>query len=105
MPTGCAMPWPLVHEFFVAQPHAGESLTIALDGKTLRGTIPAGRSHGVHVLAAYLTGEGWVSFQAAVGRKQQFGLGPPPHLQKPCSQILGQLTAHCVVVILSKIQQ
>src|SRR5512140_2303190 len=28
----------VVHDFFASQPHAGESLTIALDGKTLRGT-------------------------------------------------------------------
>lgn len=60
----------VVHDFFATQPHAGESLTIALDGKTLRGTIPAGQSHGVHLLAAYLTGEGWVLFQVEVGRKE-----------------------------------
>lgn len=58
----------IVHDFFASQPHAGESLTIALDGKTLRGTIPAGHSHGVHLLAAYLTGEGWVLLQIEVGR-------------------------------------
>jgi predicted transposase YbfD/YdcC len=60
----------LVHDFFAAQPHGGESLTIALDGKTLRGTIPAGQSRGVHLLAAYLTGEGWVLLQVEVGRHE-----------------------------------
>lgn len=60
----------VVHDYFAAQPHAGESITIALDGKTLRGTLPAGQSHGVHLLAAYLTGEGWVLLQVAVGRKE-----------------------------------
>jgi predicted transposase YbfD/YdcC len=37
-----------------------------LDGKTLRGTIPAGQSHGVHLLAAYLPEEGWVLMQMEV---------------------------------------
>ncbi len=58
------------HDFFAAQPHTGESLTIALDRKTLRGTLPVGQSHGVHRLAAYLTGEGWVPFQAEVSRQE-----------------------------------
>lgn len=48
----------VAHDLFVAQPHAGECVTIALDGKTLRGMIRAGESHGVHLLAAYPTGEG-----------------------------------------------
>lgn len=60
----------LLHDFFAAQPGAGESVTIALDGKTLRGTIPAGHTHGVHLLAAYLSGEGWVLLQVEVGRKE-----------------------------------
>jgi hypothetical protein len=42
---------------------------MALDGKTPRRTIPAGHSRGVHLLAAYLTGEGWVLLQGEVGRK------------------------------------
>jgi predicted transposase YbfD/YdcC len=60
----------VVRDFFAAQPTAGKSLTIALDGKTLRGTLPAGHSHGVHLMAAYLTGEGWVLLQVEVGRKE-----------------------------------
>jgi predicted transposase YbfD/YdcC len=71
----------VVHDFFAAQPHAGESLTISLDGKTLRGTIRAGETHGVHLLAAYLTGEGWVLFQVVVGRKAN-EITVAPHLLK-----------------------
>jgi predicted transposase YbfD/YdcC len=56
----------LVHDFFAGQPRAGQSLVIALDGKTLRGTIPTGHSQGVHLLAAYLPAEGWVLLQVAV---------------------------------------
>jgi hypothetical protein len=60
----------VVHDFFAAQPQAGQSVTIALDGETLRGTIPAGQSHRVHLFAAYLTGEGWVLLQVEFGRKE-----------------------------------
>jgi predicted transposase YbfD/YdcC len=53
-------------EFFAAQPGAGQSVVIALDGKTLRGTISAGQSQGRHWLAAYLPAEGWVLCQVEV---------------------------------------
>jgi predicted transposase YbfD/YdcC len=56
--------------FFARQPGAGTSVHITLDGKTMRGTIPAGRSHGIHLLAAFLPQEGWVLFQVEVGTKE-----------------------------------
>jgi predicted transposase YbfD/YdcC len=59
----------LVHDFFASLPQAGQSVVIALDGKTLRGTIPAGHTHGVHLLAAYLPAEGWVLLQVEVKNK------------------------------------
>jgi predicted transposase YbfD/YdcC len=46
------------------------SIEVALDGKTLRGTIPAGQTRGVHLLAAYLPQRGVVLFQVAVGAKE-----------------------------------
>ncbi len=36
----------------------------------MRGTIPAGHSQGVHLLAAYWPEEGWVLFQVEVGNKE-----------------------------------
>ncbi len=60
----------VVHDFFAAQPRAGQSLVINLDGKTLRGTIPAGQTHGRHLLAAFLPAEGWVLMQVEVDRKE-----------------------------------
>lgn len=39
---------------------------LCVDGKTLRGTIPLGKSQGVHVLAAYLPQEGVVLAQMQV---------------------------------------
>jgi predicted transposase YbfD/YdcC len=60
----------VVSGFFAAQPKAGRSVIINLDGKTLRGTIPAGKSKGLHLLAAYLPEEGWVMLQVEVDRKE-----------------------------------
>lgn len=60
----------IAQEFFARQPQAGTSVHITLDGKTMRGTIPAGRSHGIHLLAAFLPEEGWVLFQVEVGSKE-----------------------------------
>lgn len=61
--------------FFLAQRQSAElpqrgSLVLALDGKTLRGTIPAGHNRGVHLLAAFLPAEGLVLAQAVVDSKQ-----------------------------------
>ncbi len=55
-----------VRQFFAAQPQAGQSVHLILDGKSLRGTIPAGQSRGLHLLAAYLPAEGWVLLQLEV---------------------------------------
>lgn len=60
----------VVREFFAAQPQAGHSVSIAIDGKTLRGTIPAGQTQGRHLLAAYLPAEGWVLYQVEVLNKE-----------------------------------
>ena len=54
-------------QFFQEQPKAGQSVLINLDGKTMRATIPAGKTKGVHLLAAYLPQEGWVLLQVEVG--------------------------------------
>ena len=60
----------MVSAFFAAQPQAGRSVVVNLDGKTLRGSISAGETCGLHLLAAYLCDEGWVLMQVAVGRKE-----------------------------------
>lgn len=60
----------VVRDFFQALPNAGHSIVIALDGKALRGTIPAGQTHGRHLLAAYLPAEGWVLYQVEVVNKE-----------------------------------
>jgi predicted transposase YbfD/YdcC len=51
-----------------SEPKRG-SLHLALDGKTLRGTIPLGASRGGHLLAAYLPKQGVVLAQMQVDEK------------------------------------
>lgn len=46
------------------------SISVALDGKTIRGTIPRGQTRGVHLLAAYVPQQGVVLFQVAVESKE-----------------------------------
>jgi predicted transposase YbfD/YdcC len=56
-------------EHLSGQIPARGSLTLSIDGKTLRGTIPAGHKHGVHLMAAYLPQQGIVLAQLEVGAK------------------------------------
>lgn len=60
----------VVREFFAQPPGAGRSVILTLDGKTLRGTIPAGATRGLHLLAAFLPDAGWVIMQVEVDRKE-----------------------------------
>ena len=63
----------VVGQFFVslakASPAKRGSLHLALDGKTLRGTIPLGQTRGVHLLAVYLPKQGVVLAQMSVDEK------------------------------------
>jgi len=82
--------------FFLAQRHSAElpargSITLVLDGKTLRGTIPAGQNRGVHLLAAFLPSEGIVLAQAAVDTKENEIVVAPT--------LLAQLPLQGVVVV------
>ena len=58
-----------VREFLLSTAKAESGVEINLDGKALRGTIPAGQTQGVHVLAAYLPDAGIVLMQMEVGAK------------------------------------
>ncbi len=57
-------------QFLLSTVEGGLSVEMPLDGKTLRGTIPPGKTQGVHLLAAYLPSEGIVLFQVEVGSKE-----------------------------------
>ncbi len=60
----------LTGSFFSTLPQRGVRLHLILDGKTLRGTIRAGRTQGVHLLAGYMPNEGWVWMQVEVSQVQ-----------------------------------
>ncbi len=60
----------LVRGFWKQLPGTGGSMILALDGKTLRGTLDAPHPHGEHLLAAYLPEEGLVVAPVQVGRKE-----------------------------------
>jgi predicted transposase YbfD/YdcC len=79
----------VVRDFFASQPNAGQSLVIALDGKTLRGTIAAGQTRGQHLLAAYLPAEGWVLFQVEVAGKENEITAAPRVLK--CLDLRGKI--------------
>ncbi len=59
-----------VSGFLLSYPQAGMDVLVTFDGKTMRGTIPAGSSQGVHLLAVYLPHEGVVVAQVAVDSKE-----------------------------------
>ena len=48
----------------------GQAILVAIDGKVLRGTIEAGQTRGVHLLAAYLPEEGLVLMQVEVDSQE-----------------------------------
>lgn len=54
---------------FFTQTATGHPLTVVLDGKVLRGTIPEGETQGVHLLAAYVPEQGVVLVQVEVENK------------------------------------
>ncbi len=58
------------------------SLLLNLDGKTLRGSIPAGCTRGVHLLAAYLPEYGVVLAQVAVDQKENEIVAAPRRLSQ-----------------------
>jgi predicted transposase YbfD/YdcC len=70
----------LMRDFLTQLPQVGQSLVIALDGKTLRGTITAEDPFGLHLLAAYLPGEGIVLMQMVVEKDKENEIVVAPKL-------------------------
>lgn len=64
------------------QSHGEPGEKIAIDGKTLRGTIEEGTSQGQHLLSAYGSESGLVMGQIAVGKKENEISAAPPLLAK-----------------------
>lgn len=60
----------LVAEYHRSQLQAGVEIVLTMDGKTLKGTIPAGEMRGTHLLSVYVPDQGLVLVEAAVDRKE-----------------------------------
>ncbi len=71
----------VVSRFLQPAPSEGVAVIINLDGKSLRGTIPAGQPQGEHLLAAYQPEVGVVLLQLAVGSKENEISAAPRLLQ------------------------
>jgi len=68
---------------YLHQTYGGQqSILVTIDGKTLRGTIPKGKTRGVHLLAAYLPEEGVVLLQIEVNQKENEIVAAPTLLQQ-----------------------
>lgn len=64
-------------QFLAQLPQPGRGDQIALDGKTLRGTIPTGDSQGLHLLAAYGPAHSLVLKQVVVdGQENEISAAP-----------------------------
>lgn len=68
---------------YLHQTYGGQqSILVTIDGKTLRGTIPKGKTRGVHLLAAYLPEESVVLLQVEVQQKENEIVAAPTLLQE-----------------------
>lgn len=70
----------LLGEYIRQLPQAGQGVVIAIDGKTLRGTITRDDPFGVHLLAAYLPSAGLVWMQMVVEKDKENELVVAPKL-------------------------
>ena len=72
----------IVGEYLAQLPKHGQEVVIVMDGKTVRGTITVGDPLGLHLLAAYLPGEGIVLMQMVVEKEKENEIMVAPKLLK-----------------------
>jgi len=70
----------MVAEYLAQLPRHGQDTVIAIDGKTVRGTISTNDPFGLHLLAAYLPGEGIVLMQMIVEKEKENEIVVAPKL-------------------------
>jgi predicted transposase YbfD/YdcC len=70
----------ILGEYLSQLPREGQDTVIAIDGKTVRGTITAEDPFGLHLLAAYLPGEGIVLMQMIVEKDKENEIVVAPKL-------------------------
>ena len=67
----------VVKRVFTTMGRAGHSVLVTMDGKTLRGTLPASQGQGVHLLAVFVPHETLVLMQVAVdGKENEISVAP-----------------------------
>ena len=67
-------------EYLAQLPRHGQEMVIVIDGKTVRGTITAEDPFGLHLLAAYMPGEGMVLMQMEVEKDKENEIVVAPKL-------------------------
>ena len=72
----------LMREFLSQPAQSGQSIVIAIDGKTVRGTISLDDPFGLHLLTAYMPGEGLVLMQLVVEKEKENEIVVAPQLLK-----------------------
>lgn len=72
----------LVSEYHQNCLETGQEVILSLDGKTVRGTIPAGETRGTHLLSIYVPQQGLVLVEAQVDRKENEIVVAPKILQQ-----------------------
>ena len=70
----------IVGEYLSQLPKNGVDVVVAMDGKTVRGTITPSDPFGLHLLAAYLPGEGIVLMQMVVEKDKENEIVVAPKL-------------------------
>lgn len=72
----------IVAEYLAQLPKKGQEVVIVIDGKTVRGTITREDPFGLHLLAAYMPGEGIVLIQMVVEKDKENEIVVAPKLLK-----------------------
>jgi len=70
----------IVGEYLSRLAKQGQEVIVVIDGKTVRGTITRGDPFGLHLLAAYLPGEGVVLMQMTVEKDKENEIVVAPKL-------------------------
>ena len=81
----------LLSEYHQSCLKRGTELVLSLDGKTVKGTIPCGKSRGTHLLSLYVPGQGLVLMEAKVDQKENEIVVAP--------EILKQVSLEGVIVM------
>ena len=84
----------VLQKYFDGQAQLSQEVVIAIDGKTMRGTIPKGKTQGVHLLAAYLPSEGLVLMQIEVETKENEIVAAPKLLN--CLDLRQKVVMPCI---------